>query len=140
MVSGVGIDNETLVARIYAHAMVHQQAMQHVWTAAGASSAIHTSSHRRPLAAAPAAASRAGAGAGGGLVQQQQQQQARPFSKFKGGSLREKGAGGGVKGQGGKGGKAAGAEKGEGALEEELLTIDPAELELPPGTKTDSEW
>ncbi len=46
----------------------------------------------------------------------------------------------------GKGGKAAAVGagvgvEGEGALggEEELLTLDPAELELPPGIKTDSE-
>jgi hypothetical protein len=41
----------------------------------------------------------------------------------------------------GKGGKAAVAvgEVAQDVVEEELLTLDPAELELPPGVKTDSE-
>ena len=107
--------------------------MPHVWGAASASvSSLHTDGSSRLLAPAAAAAG----GAGGG--------QARSFSKFKGGSLREKG-GGGAGGKGGKGGQGAAVggagEKGVGVggMEEELLTLDPAELELPPGIKTDSE-
>lgn len=108
----------------------------HVWAAASASvSSLHTdgSSSSRSLAPAPAPG---GAGGGG---------QVRSFSKFKGGSLREKGGGGagGKGGKGGKGGAAVGGAGDEGVgvggMEEELLTLDPAELELPPGTKTDSE-
>lgn len=90
------------------------------------SSCSSSGKHRR--ASEPAAAA---------LLPPLAQQQQRFFSKFKGGSLREKGVGGGVKQ--GKGGKGA-VDGGVAAVEEELLTIDPAELELPPGTKTDSAW